>query len=209
MFSGPVYKRINVSVHRRLWAGCCGLWAVRICKILDCASLFQSWITLIGGPCFQMKNMNFGGLHIRQRARPAGCTEVLSGGLFSSPPALLYVQLTGPPCCAACRFSLLCSPPKIHVIHLETRKCYPQSFIRLIESTLTMFFRTNSPCTIAVEICLNFLPHNISCGVSMIISKINHNEMCFVVFMTAAVHYLFLITKSKKSAQGLFHPCIA
>ena len=58
-----------------------------------------------------MKNVNFGGLHIRQKAGPVDCTKGKSGRLFRSPRAHLYMQLTGPPYCAACRPGLLCSLP--------------------------------------------------------------------------------------------------
>jgi len=89
----------------------------------------ENGITLIegsagGGLCFQMKNVNFVGLHIRQGAGLAGCKKGRSGGLFHSPPARLYV-------CVAHWPGLMCSLPtwlfvqpaspwKIDVIHLET-----------------------------------------------------------------------------------------
>ena len=68
----------------------------------------------------------------REFCRAAHKIEGRAGGLHKRAvwrafpqPAHLYVQLTGPPCCATCWPGLLCSPPKIHVIHLETRPSSP------------------------------------------------------------------------------------
>jgi len=66
-----------------------------------------------------MKNVNFGGVHIRQRAGPAGCTKGQSGGLFRSHwPAFMCSSLTRPVVqpasrafCAGCQPGLLCSQP--------------------------------------------------------------------------------------------------
>ena len=64
-----------------------------------------------GGPCFQMKNVNIGGLLIRQRAGPVRRDAQKGGpaGFSAARRPRLCVQLTGPLCCAACRPALLCS----------------------------------------------------------------------------------------------------
>jgi len=89
-----------------------------------------------GGPCFQMKNVNIGGLLIRQRSGPVRRDAQKGGpaGFSAARRPRLCVQLTGPLCCAAfSRPGRLCSLPKIHVIHLETRPSCPPA-LRLVLS---------------------------------------------------------------------------
>jgi len=79
-----------------------------------------------GGPCFQMKGMDFRwaaqktqGRASRLRKKAGRATKKGSPparpfpqpSLMCSPPAHLNLQPTGPPCSAACRPALLCSSP--------------------------------------------------------------------------------------------------
>jgi len=93
-----------------------------------------------GGRCCRIKKLNF--LRADELHRRACCTTGRASGLhsklvyrkgragglpfsaarpvlFRSPPDRLLVQPDDPPFC------LLCSPPKVHVFHLETRPSSP------------------------------------------------------------------------------------
>jgi len=61
-----------------------------------------------------------GGLHSKlgcEKGRPKDCPFLQ--------PAQPLPQPAGPPFCAARRPALLCSPPKVHVFHSETRPSSP------------------------------------------------------------------------------------
>ena len=136
-------------------------WKICVCKhaLVMCPSLQKWWLHKLerdntkrragraGGPCYQIKNMNFpwvGELHRRagwqaaQQDRPVGCTLGWAGGLhikltywkgragglpFSAThPALFRNPLDRLFVQPALLSSVQpVSPPKVHVFHLETR----------------------------------------------------------------------------------------
>ena len=115
----------------------CTLTFIYIIQYNSCVMRYFSMVNTkqrAGGPCCKMKNMTFpgaGDLHRRAgwqaalQDGPVGCKLSWAsekGGLEGCP----FLQLAGPPFCAACWPALLSSvqptsPPKIHVFHLETR----------------------------------------------------------------------------------------
>jgi len=95
-----------------------------------------------------MKNVNFGELHIRQRA---GRQAAQKGGPAGFSAARLYVQLIGLPCCAAFRPGCLCSPPTRRKFMLFIWKHGPpaHSALRLVLSKSAVPMVVGSPLIFA------------------------------------------------------------